>query len=380
MHCVILLLGVVSVASAQAFRAQIPNVWDDARVRALETPVVNPKFSPRHVDSKYYYRIPVLPIYRGYPVYAPGRGAEGCLRSLSQKEPEKIFDARRLKTKQDWVNAGEIVFHAATDYGGADSVVSLENVTDPEWYAYTRTPIASDGTLPWVQYVIRKKGKVELGILSCAFCHTRVLSDGSVITGGQGNLSFNKSTAFRERRRKSETRARNIVLSLFSVPWLPAEQKRLESLSLVEIITAHEAIPSGVLARNRSSLFFPPAVPDLFQLKDRRYLDESGLVQNRDMTDLMRYASMAQGIDSLSDYGGFIPFNEPDFKRQPKPRETERLSNEQLYALALYLETLQAPRNPNPPNEQLSERGKAIFDRQGCGQCHPSPASSLSTS
>jgi hypothetical protein len=71
-------------------------------------------------------------------------------------------------------------------------------------------------------------------------------------------------------------------------------------MTVEEINAAHDAIPAGVFARNRSSLFFPPANPDLVGVKDRRYLDKAGVVVHRNILDLMRYASMAQNTDFLS--------------------------------------------------------------------------------
>jgi hypothetical protein len=50
-----------------------------------------------------------------------------------------------------------------------------------------------------------------------------------------------------------------------------------------------------VLARHRSSPFYPVQVPDLIGVQDRRYLDRTGLQQHRSIVDLMRYAALNQG-------------------------------------------------------------------------------------
>jgi hypothetical protein len=42
--------------------------------------------------------------------------------------------------------------------------------------------------MPFECYFVRKKGTVEVGISSCASCHTRVMADGSVLKGAQGNF------------------------------------------------------------------------------------------------------------------------------------------------------------------------------------------------
>jgi hypothetical protein len=61
-------------------------------------------------------------------------------------------------------------------------------VRDPAWYRLTGTPVAKDGTMPFYRDVIREKGKLEIGLLSCGWCHTPVMPEGSLIKSGQGNF------------------------------------------------------------------------------------------------------------------------------------------------------------------------------------------------
>jgi hypothetical protein len=65
--------------SAQQDRAvasrAVPKTWDPEAIATLEVPLANPVGSPKHVSAEYYYRIPIAPIYRSYPVYAPGHEA-----------------------------------------------------------------------------------------------------------------------------------------------------------------------------------------------------------------------------------------------------------------------------------------------------------------
>ena len=49
-----------------------------------------------------------------------------------------------------------------------------------------------------------------------------------------------------------------------------------------------------------------------------------------------------------------------------------RYSDAQLYALALFIYSLTPPENPNSVNE-LSERGREMFEEQGCTLCHTPP-------
>ncbi len=368
--CLVISCSVAAAQSGAPFRPEIPRVWQQSALETLEVPVSQPAYSPKAVSEAYYYKIPAAVIYKSYPVYAPGRGPAGYLDKLKRLAPEIAFNAARLKSREEWIRAGETVFDAATEYGTA---VTLADVVDPEWYRATGIPTAKDGSIPWIRYVIRGTGKVELGVLSCAFCHTRVLPDGSIVKGAQSNFSFDKAIAFRTRRSgRPEADRLNDELGLFTVQWEPAMRARLDSMSSEDFNVAHEAIPPGVFARNRSSPFYPPAVPDLIGVRDRKYLDRAGGTLHRNPVDLMRYASMAQGIDFLSDYGGFIPSGLDHFSKLPPPETQERFSDAQLYALALYLYSLKPPPNPNRFSG-TAEKGSEVFQRTGCPGCHPAP-------
>jgi hypothetical protein len=83
-----------------AQRPEIPRVWQDAALEQLEVPVSQPAYSSKPVSEAYYYRIPVLPIYKSYPVYAPGRAPAGYLEGLKRLKPELAFNPARLGTKR----------------------------------------------------------------------------------------------------------------------------------------------------------------------------------------------------------------------------------------------------------------------------------------
>src|SRR5262245_10575752 len=193
-----LLLGLVvfvthgqTQKSAAPFTPTIPKTWDDEAIASLEVPLANPIGSPKHVSSDYYYSIPVAPIYKSYPVYAPGHEPPGYMERLKEQDPIILWDdAGRvppLKTQTDWVKAGEIVFDAATTYS---SIVNPNNVRDPAWYANVGVVLAGDGTIPFLRYVVRQKGTVEVGQSSCGQCHIRVMPDGSILKGAQGNFNL----------------------------------------------------------------------------------------------------------------------------------------------------------------------------------------------
>ncbi|HWO01194.1 MAG TPA: hypothetical protein VNS63_18175 [Blastocatellia bacterium] len=123
----------------------------------------------------------------------------------------------------------------------------------------------------------------------------------------------------------------------------------------------------GTCARQGTSAFYPARIPDLIGVKDRIYLDSSGLVRHRSTGDLMRYAALNQGADMLSLYGQFRPKGElPDASKE------SRYSDDQLYALALFVYSLKPPPNPNKL-DALAARGQKVFEREGCDGCHTPP-------
>jgi hypothetical protein len=157
----------------------VPRVWDDQAIATLEVPLANPVGSPKHISSEFYYRIPVRPIYKTYPVYAPGREPAGYMEWLKQREPEIVWDDAghkpSLRTQSDWIVAGEAVFDAPIYYTRPPRRVFRRRWVIRSGIKQTGAPVSKDGTLPYIRYVIRKKGTVDLGNFACGFCHSRVL-------------------------------------------------------------------------------------------------------------------------------------------------------------------------------------------------------------
>lgn len=370
----VLINGSLAQKFNSLFLPVIPKTWDEGALQSLNVPLTDPARTPSHVSSDYYYRIPVRKIYKSYPVYAPGKEPPGYFEWLKQQEPEEVvIDFSKLKTEQDWINAGEVIFDAPTviarKWSGAD-------VRDPEMWEKTRMPVAKDGTIPFVRYVIRNKGQVEVGDGNCLSCHSRVMSDGTVIRGGQGNPPGGALAAFVARKQAAEAKdpavflnaVRNSLRRSQSVPWLrPDPAERFANMSLEEIISAYEAIPPGVSDRLHTNLLFASKLPDLIGIKDRSYLDHTGLVRHRDIGDFMRYVALVQGMDVFDKFGDFMLA-----PRLPDPSVWQRYSDEQLYALALYVYSLKPPPNPNKFDD-LARRGQKVFEREGCSSCHTPP-------
>jgi len=397
MGLAVLLMSIGSLSQnthAQKQRAVapvIPKAWDDAAMATLEVPLAKPAGSPKHVSADYYYHIPVRPIYKSYPVYAPGHEPPGYMERLKQQEPEILWGADPktnvehrppLRTEADWLKAGEMVF---------DSPIIFTEPPPPQavrqLYEVGERPIPSSGIDPFVVWVIREKGKVEAAFAACADCHTRVMPDGSVLKGAQGNNPIDHGIAFAMVGQLAAAQDKQALLafvrlverSQFEVPWLPSsEQADYSRLSVEEIAATHAAIPAGLFARQRSSVLYPPQIPDLIGVKDRHYLDRTGLQQHRGIVDMMRYAALNQGGDNLASYEGFVPaaadlktLPDPD-KLNPPLAQPDRYSDEQLYALGLYIYSLQPPPNPNK-FDALAQRGQKIFERESCVMCHTPP-------
>jgi hypothetical protein len=354
-------------------------MWDDEAMRTLEVPLANPIGSPKHVSADYYYRIPVRPIYKQYPVYAPGREPAGYMAWLKQQEPVIVWDASHrpgLETDADWIKAGEIVFGAGATPNDR-GFITLADIQSPAWYENSGIPLTKDGVLPFVHYVVREKGKIELGAFSCAMCHTRVMPNGTVIKGAQGNFPFEHAAKNSELAHMPAPLLFTLNRSLYAVPWLDHDPMDLEkNMTTEEMMEVLRTIPPGVITRHRAGHPTPLQVPDLIGVKDRHYLDRTGLQQQRSIVDLMRYGALNQGGDFIASFDGFIPADPPGFKRLPDPADPVavggRYSDEQLYALALYIYSLRPPPNPNKFDASAA-RGKEIFIGEGCIKCHTPP-------
>ena len=350
------------------FRPEIPRTWTNEAVAVLEVPLANPRFSPVHIREAEYYSIPARTIYKSYPVYHPSREPAGYMEWLKQQDPQVAFDASNLKSREDWLQAGETVFNAAVSFGPV--FFSAADVRDPKFYTKTGMPVARDGTIPFARWVIRRKGEVELGSMGCSTCHTRVMPDGTVVPGAQGNNPGDRQGAGMLRRAAEAGDSAKVLERIrsfarqFETPWVKNDPNLLpQSMSLEQLIAAGEAIPPGVTARSHTSMVLPPQVPDLIGVQERRYLDHTGLVRHNGIGDLMRYSSLVQDVIGRARFGEIAA---------PPMGHGERYSDEQLYALALYLYSLKPPPNPNA-YDSLAAEGRTVFEREGCGNCHTPP-------
>src|SRR5215813_3093132 len=236
----------------------IPRAWEPAEVATVEVPVAEASASPVPVSPDFYYAIPVRPIYRSYPKYHPDAEPPGYRDWLRQQEPVVLWDdgahRPKLVTEEDWIKAGEVVFNAPLLFG--PQTASTEQMR--AFIAKTGDLYDKSGVSPFATYVVRERGKLEVGEVSCAECHSRVMPDGTTIAGAQGNrpieqiavLGLADDAAKAKDKDKFLANARQSERGNFAAPWLqPDPNVRLEQLSAAEIEALHFAVPAGVFSR-----------------------------------------------------------------------------------------------------------------------------------
>ena len=388
-------------ASTQVF--SVPKVWHQEDIDSVQLPLADARGIPTHISEEYYYKISVWRFVKTYPVYHPDYepriDGKDYFEWLGSRKPEPILnDFSALRTEADWQSKGPAlgkeVFEAvlADDREPSIGLARVSDVRDREWYKTTGVPYDDDGVVPALRYVVAEDGSVHVGALSCAMCHTRVekLPSGRkiVISGAQGNFPFDRVRAAGRTGAPEEVlRPIDSMVNpiLFGMPWLePDPIGPIAKATAAEVTAMHAAIPAGVMARHGTSLMSPVQIPDLIGIQGRKYLDRTGLVRHRTQGDLMRYAALNQGADLLNAYGEFIPASMlpgpanwgeglPEPTALP-PLVGSRYTDEQLYALSLYLYSLEPPENPYTPKtdeqRQHVARGAKVFSENGCVKCH----------
>jgi hypothetical protein len=349
-------------SAAQDWRPIIPKSWDAQELEAWTIPPRNPGVYTVHLSPAFVYSIPPYPIYKSYPIYHPSKEPKAYMDWLSQQEPEITFDAGVLRTEADWVAAGKLVFEAPQDFEPA------EKFRNPEWYEKLRVPLTSEGVVPGRRYVIRKKGFVEAAAGACVACHSRVMPDGTLLNGAQSNFPYERDIAWRMRKQRDIEYARGLLTGLHFPSWsLYSLADGIAGKDIEEIAQMHDAIPPGLNCRIGVSALTPPKVADLIGVKERKYLDLIARVQHRNIGDLMRYVNFEPGEKAFFAERTAVPA-----EVILKADSMYRYSDEQAFALALYIYSLQPPRNPNPMDASAAA-GQKVFEREGCPLCHTPP-------
>ena len=153
---------------------------------------------------------------------------------------------------------------------------------------------------------------------------------------------------------------------MWSVPWAPDE--RIESRRNADDreLQALAAGDPGVFNRPHGSPFYATKIPDLHILRYSRYLDATGTHRLRGPEDAARYAAFITGADPMD-------FGPHRILTDAQRRVRFRYADEVLYAIGIYLMSLEPAKNPNPAAADMLARGEQVFRREGCVNCHVPP-------
>lgn len=365
-------------AGAMAGVFTAPMSWRDSDLAGYRVPLAGLGDAPQLISEHDYYALPEANV-KTYPVYTPDKEPPGYIDWLKAQDLQPLVDVGKLHTEADWLAAGRDVFYGRElpRYTGSED--NLQLIRNPKVLEAYRLQTTSDGVLLGLRYVVRRKGKVELGTDTCAMCHVQI-HNGKVIEGPPNNYTpfgplmgdltrryAAMSPAFFDSRRRQQMRED------YRVPYLKDDPNlRTADLAPEQIAELYDRVPLGVYMRTNTSLLYPVKIANLIGIKDLKYFDRTATSRQRDITDLMRYvASIADVTDALTVYGGSAA-GHLDPAKLGMVNGVRRTPDPLLYALALYVYSLQAPPNPNPFDPQ-ARAGQRIFQREGCVQCHAPP-------
>ena len=380
----------VFVAFSAALAAQgpttVPRIWDDAALLDWATPVAALNLRPAHYSSAEYYSVPGDNL-RTYPVYSPVDEPPGYWEELQKKKPEPLVDASKIRSRQDWISAGERAFSELDSF--------WTRTSDPALIAQARNPQNFEGVLKWpdgrvgeLRWVVTDQG-VMLSRRECGNCHrltvgpdgTPEITGGPPIGGRPAGILRLEAAGLGDPATMVRSIPRFFVgdtlptamWRLFTVPWAPDERvERLRSMDAQGLSQQERQrltqIGAGinVLPRANGSPYHAAKAPDLRLLRYNRYIDATGTHRLRGPEDVARYAALITGADRM-DFGSHRILTDE------QRRVRFRYADEVLYAIAVYLMSLEPPKNPNPAAADVLMRGEQVFRREGCVNCHVPP-------
>jgi hypothetical protein len=354
---------------------EAPRCWNDRDLQEWATPVAGLNIRPGHYSEKEYYSAPVGEYVRTYPVYFPGREPDGYWDMIRNKKPEPLIRPGP-RTREDWLREGRRIFHEL-------DLPYLRNY-DPKLIELVRSAVAcaklgghaqKDGTMLGLRWVPTITG-LALSQQDCAVCHSRVMTDGSIVDGAPapgddpgsaitvvGKFVTHDSPSFLEFFSPDET-AKQVAWRWWAVPWVAGDLN--DKVKSPDVNAPDFAgLGRGVLPRFNGSPFYPTKTPDLIGLSARKYIDHTATHLLRGPEDVMRYAVLVSCCDS-ADFGQYQMLTEKG------RRVVYRFPDELLFALARYVYSLEPPPNPNLSDSRAAN-GRKIFEREVCGVCHTPP-------
>jgi len=362
------------VASLLGAQPRVPRAWDEKGFAGWQLPIAGQKFTAGHFTEEEYYRAPVENV-RTYPVYAPGREPKGYWDLLNSIGPKPLLEPEKLKTEREWIEAGGRVFEELDFVPSRRYDAELiRNLRSPAYFTERRIEPLPDGTLPYVRWVVTEKG-VAIALKECAGCHLRWLPapgpGGKPYHGAPENMVFpNFGFSFVDVGAgvylPPGDDAAAIHWRSHFVPWIPNDiHVRIKTMTKQEWDSWDDVSNGlGMFARWDGSIYYPTKIPDLIGIKDRKFFDHTATHRHRGIEDLMRYAAQVMSADTphfgpydiLPRAGRLVPY---------------RLSDEALYAMALYIYSLEPPPNPNR-FDSAAAAGQKIFTAN-CAGCHTPP-------
>ena len=231
-----------------------------------------------------------------------------------------------------------------------------------------------------LRYVVREKGKVELGTDTCSMCHAQI-HDGKVYAGLPNNYTpFGPLMADLTRRYAQispqlfDDRRRKFMREDYRVPYLTDDPNlAVCDLPADKIADLYAKVPLGVYPRNNTSLLYPVKIANLVDVSGYKYFDRTGTSRQRDITDLMRYSgSIADVSDALTNYGDG-PSAHSVLANMGLQKGVYRTPDALLYALALYIKSLEVPSEPKPVRRPSSPRSGDFHENGWMRQCHTPP-------
>jgi hypothetical protein len=364
----LLLLLAAGHSPAQS-RNGAPRIWNDRDLAEWATPIAALNVRPGHLSEKEFYSLPVAEWVRTYPVYFPGREPEGYWKMLQKTAPEPLITPGTRSTSE-WVAAGKRVFeemdNPALRTYDAQIIATIRSAQEFEKLG---GHALKDGTVFGWRWAPTSKG-LALTVGDCAACHTRIMPDGAKLLGAQGNeradgLAFQVFRAAQQALFPGDSPAMSLWRQ-FAAPWIANDvHDQFKTMQLPEIGALFASNPLGTIARFNGSPWHPTPISDLIGIKDRKYLDHNATHRMRGPEDIARYAALVACCDS----GDFGPHHMlAEGRRLP----AERVSDELVYSLGQYIYALGPPTNPNA-GDPLAAAGRKVFEREGCGSCHPAP-------
>ena len=349
----------------------VPKIWDAKQLATWATPVAGIGITGTFYSEEEYYATPVDNL-RTYPVYAPDREPKGYREWMRSQGPQRMIEPEKLKTETDWIEAGRRVFQ------GLDFPVTRTD--DPRLLTYLSDAeavrkgdeVTRDGILPSLRWVVDKDGKLKVSLADCSSCHSRLMPDGSVLLGAQGNLTFSlQSVGVVVEGFVRDLESRGISLNQaeyasYGTPWIKDDiHESFKTMSPDEISKVDGFPQESTFARFNGSPYYITKIPDLIGVRDRRYIDHTGTHVNRGPEDIARYAILV----SVADDGSIGPHR---FFTESQRKLPHRYSDEAMYALGKFVYSLAPPPNPNKL-DALARRGQKVFESQGCAMCHTPP-------